>query len=230
MKLKPFKIRCSAIGKIMTNPKSKTATLSVTCMSYLDQWIKEQIYGIEKEIKSKYLDKGLIMEDNSIDFIAEHLDLGMLIKNIEHYENDFITGTPDIIIPGYTIDAKNSWDPFTFPLLATEIPNKGYIWQLQGYMALTDRPTAKLIYTLMDTPIHLIRKEAYYYARDNGYDEASEDMIEAFIKRMTYPDIDPKHKIKIFDITRDDSAIKAVEERVIECRKYIDATIINLNL
>ena len=41
--MKEFKIRCSAIGKIMTNPRSKTETLSKTTKTYLEEWSKEQI-------------------------------------------------------------------------------------------------------------------------------------------------------------------------------------------
>ena len=38
----PFKIRCSAIGQIMTNSRKK-GELSKTTQSYLDLWIKEKI-------------------------------------------------------------------------------------------------------------------------------------------------------------------------------------------
>ena len=50
-----FKCRASALGKLMTNPRSKSETLSQTTKSYLEEWVKEQIYGIKKQINSKYL-------------------------------------------------------------------------------------------------------------------------------------------------------------------------------
>ena len=56
--MKEFKIRCSAIGKIMTNARSKTETLSKTTKTYLEEWSKEQIYKRKKEVFSKYIDKG----------------------------------------------------------------------------------------------------------------------------------------------------------------------------
>jgi len=36
MQIKPFKVRCSAIGHIMTNSRSKTETLSETAKTYCD--------------------------------------------------------------------------------------------------------------------------------------------------------------------------------------------------
>ena len=78
--------------------------------------------------------KGLIVEDNSIDLIAEVLGYGMLFKNEQYFEDDHLTGTPDIIIPkkDTVIDAKSSWDIFTFPLFDTSVPNMDYWWQGQG--------------------------------------------------------------------------------------------------
>jgi len=221
-----FKIRCSAIGQIMTNAKSKNETLSKTTISYLDNWIKEQLYHRKKEFTSKYTDKGLIMEDNSIDLISEHYGYDLLIKNEKQYENEFLKGTPDVIINSQklVIDVKNSWDCFTFPLMENEIPTKGYYWQLQGYMALLGFDKASLIYTLTDTPVHLIEKEAAYYSKDNGLD--INDVIEEFVEKMTYSHLPDKLRIKRFDIARNNEDIKKIEKRVQECNEYIN----NLNI
>ena len=42
-----LKIRCSAIGKIMTNARSKSEVLSKTCKSYLPELAIEEMYGIK---------------------------------------------------------------------------------------------------------------------------------------------------------------------------------------
>ena len=52
-----FKCRASALGHLMTNARSKSETLSQTTKSYLQEWYKEQIYGVKKQIKSKYIEK-----------------------------------------------------------------------------------------------------------------------------------------------------------------------------
>jgi len=218
--MKDFKIRCSAIGSIMTEPKNKKDFLSKTAQTYCQTWCKEQLYNRKKEFSNKYTQKGNIVEDNSIDFVAEYLNLGMLIKNEQHFENDFLTGTPDVVLKDLLIDVKNSWDVFTFPLFDTECPNTDYYWQAQGYMALTGKNSYKLIYTLIDTPENLIESEMRKYCFQNGIEQDDADYKEWFDK-MTYKDIPNDLKIKIFEIQRNDEDIKRIENRVVECRLYI---------
>jgi hypothetical protein len=218
--MKEFKIRCSAIGKIMTNARSKTETLSKTTISYLEEWTKEQIYSRRKEIFSKYLDKGNAVEVDSLDFIKTHLNYKQLEKNEESFENDFLTGTPDAILDDHIIDVKNSWDCFSFPLFFNSIPNKDYYYQAQGYMALTGIDRYKLIYTLMDTPEDLIQRE--YFG------DQSTDLVE-FASKYKYSDIEPQYRIKVFDIYRNDEDIENIYNRVDECRQYINSLRLDLN-
>ena len=214
--METFKIRASAAGQIMTKKWGKT------CENYCKMWVKEQIYNRKKRIESKYMQKGNEVEDFSIDFIAEYLDLGFLLKNEEHFTDEFFTGTPDVILNELIIDAKNSWDFSTFPLLDKVAPNIDYVFQAQIYMHLTGRKKYKLIYTLMDTPLHLIEKDAYYWCKNNGYDELDSDVYKRFVKENTYADIPDNHKIKIFDIDYDAEIIEAIQNRVKECRIYIN--------
>lgn len=228
MEIKPFKIRCSAIGNIMTNPRSKTELLSETTKTYCKDWLKGQIYNRQKEFSNKFTEKGNIVEDASLDFIAKQLDLGMLIKNEQHFENEFMRGTPDAILPDYVIDVKNSWDCFTFPLFDNEIENNGYYYQLQGYMALTGLKKAKLIYCITDTPENLIERECKYWCLKNGY-EMDIDIYNQFYNKMTFGDIEDRFKIKIFDIEFDENIIKDIEKRVFDCQLYINELVSNLS-
>lgn len=225
--MKEFKIRASACGQIMTNPRAKkdieAGVLSQTAKTYCETWLKEQLYNRKKDFSSKYTDKGNICEDNSLDFIAQQLEYGMLIKNEKHLDNHIMTGTPDVILKDLIIDVKNSWDNFTFPLFEIDVPDKNYYWQAQCYMYLTGKAQYKLIYVLSDTPTNLIEKEAYYWCKDNGYDELDIDVYKQFIRKMTYNDIDDKLKIKVFNIERNNEDISKIEKRVIECRNYIES-------
>ena len=197
MQLKEFKIRCSKIGDIMTNPRSKSEKLSVTCKTYLQNWVKEQIYGTEKVIKSKYLTKGIEVEQLSIDYYADERSLGFVLKNEDYFSNDFMEGTPDLLIPDEVLEFKSSWDCFTFPLFDTEI-DKAYWMQIQGYLHLTGRKHGKLVYTLQNTPDEL------------EWDEP-----------VDYSNISSEFRIKEFPVEYDQDFIKQVEQRVIECREYI---------
>jgi hypothetical protein len=213
---KTFKIRASAAGQIMG-----IKALGKTGENYCENWVKEQLYKRRKEFGNKYTEKGLIMEDTSIDFVADELGYGFLAKNEKFLENDFFTGTPDIILNDHVIDVKNSWDCFTFPLFDKELPNKDYFYQAQVYLALTGLSKYKVIYTLTDTPMHLIEKEAYFYCKNNGYDELEPEILDEFIEKMTYSDIPNSLKIKVFEIEKCEETIDKLKNRVIECRNYI---------
>ena len=205
----------------MTNSRKK-GELSKTTQSYLDLWIKEKIYDRRKQIQSKYLDKGNMCEDESIKFISQYLGMKGLVKNEMLFTDEYMTGTPDLIIKGedlkyadsdLVIDVKNSWDFSTFPLFYDNVPNKDYYYQAQGYMNLTGAKHYKLIYTLMNTPESLVEKE-YKFSDAIDYDE--------FAKHYNYDNVDNKYRIKVFDIKRDDEVIEQINQRVIECRDYID--------
>ena len=199
--MKEFKIRPSSCGKIMTSSRKK-GELSKTTQSYVDEWLKEQIYGRRKQLDNKYLDKGNDVENESIDYIWQSLNLGKLSKNEKTYENEFMIGTPDIVTKDLVIDVKNSWDCFTFPLFDKEIPNKDYYYQLQCYMHLTGKKKAKLIYTLMNTPEDLIPKWDFF--------------------NHNYDDIEARYRIKVFDIEYNEDVVKEIENRVKAIREHIE--------
>lgn len=202
MNLENFKIRASAAGKLMTSPRSKSETLSETTKTYAKEWLTEKIYGFRKEIKSKYIYKGLVMEDEAIDKAIEWLDLSFAIKNEQFYENDFITGTPDLIVDGVVYDIKCSWDAYTFPIFETEIPNKDYFYQLQCYMHLTGCTKAVLTYVLLNTP------EEVVFETPQNYDE-----------------LDKQYRIKTFNIDYDETVINTLIERVKATREYLTTLI-----
>lgn len=203
-----------------TNP-----VLPKTLTSYCDTWIKEQLYSRRKEFRSKYTDKGNIVEDNSLDFIGEQIG-EILVKNEESFEDEYKTGTPDALPVGLVVDAKSSWDCFTFPLFMEE-PDPDYYGQGQVYMDLTGVHKYKLCYTLMDTPDHLIEREAAYYLRENGYGflEDNEDILQEFKDKMTYGEIPDELRIKVFDFEYDPEYIKELHKRVELCRGYINEKI-----
>ena len=218
-----FKIRCSAIGQIMTNPRSKSETLSKTAKTYCETWLKEQLYNRKHEIRSKYLTKGIEAEQDSIELLGRHMDK-MLIKNEQHESNDYMTGTPDIVLSNSIIDVKSSWDCFTFPKFETEI-DKNYEWQLQGYMELFDKGRAMLVYCLVDTPEDLIDREIRYQFDDEIIDV---EKYEEARQRYIYSDLPDSMRIKTFHVGRDQSKADAIRERVDLCREYIDSLINNI--
>ena len=134
-----MKVRCSQIGKIMTNPRKSGEVLSQTAKTYVQDLVLLEKYGIRKEFSSRYTDKGNEVEELSIALVNEVLNYKFIYKNDEHFNNDWVTGTPDVNTDEVLIDVKSSWDASTFPFFETEIPNKDYYFQLQGYMWLTGK-------------------------------------------------------------------------------------------
>jgi len=148
--MKQFKLRASAAGTLV--PNGKGSLISVGGKTYLKEWVISQLYGVERQIKSKYIDKGVMMEDEAIDFVVRTLDLQFTIKNEKRFEDEFFTGEPDMLTDEYVDEIKNSYDCFSFPLFETEIPNPDYFFQVQIYMHLTGKRKARLHYVLLDTP------------------------------------------------------------------------------
>jgi len=162
-----MKIRCSSLGKIMTNSKSKGEVLSQTAKTYLKELALEEKFGIKKDFSSRYTDKGNTQEDIAIEMASQVLNLPFALKNTEYFENDFVKGTPDLILEDEIIDIKCSWDGTTFPWFEDELPNKDYFWQLVGYMWLTGKYKSRVVYCLVDTPEDIVLDEIRRVAWSN---------------------------------------------------------------
>ena len=219
--MKEFKARCSSLGKIFTNPRSKAESISETTKTYLEEWMVEQKFGIRKEISSKYLEKGLEMEDTAIQEYAKLFNVDA-VKNDEWFENDYITGTPDIILDNKIVDIKCSFSAFTFPMFDTELKNKAYEYQLQGYMYLTGKTEAEIAYFLLNSPEGVIQSEAkkIMYAEALGQ-EWLDILVEEVREAHSYDHIDIKDRCKIFKVERDEAIISEIKNRVENCRDYV---------
>ncbi len=225
--IKPFKIRCSSLGTLMAGPigasesqlkfiremdlraKPMTAIqkekyskalhahrnpeLPQGAKTLCESWLKEQLYGQRIEYSNKYTSKGWDVEDESIQYLDESY-----IKNEEFFEDEYMCGTPDIILDDMIRDVKNSWDYSTFPLFDTKLPEQNYYWQIQGYMELCDKEKGSIDYMLMDTP--------------------DDD-------RLTYKHLGRPLRIKSFAVDRNPELMKDVAYRVDLCREYIESIV-----
>jgi hypothetical protein len=220
-----YKFRSHAGGRLMTDPRSKTEKLSETTKSYLLECYIDMVYGRKKEIHSKYITKGLEVEEDSLTLYSR-VNKRPFNKNQERMENDFICGTPDIILADRVIDIKSSWSIHTFFDAKSDGINKNYFWQLQCYMALTGKEKATLAYCLVDTPLMLIEDEKRKLAyRMGAITNESPDYLaacEEIEKNMTFQDIPIKERVFEIEVTRDDEAIEKLYNRIELCREYLD--------
>jgi len=220
-----MKIRCSAIGKIMTSPKSKGEVLSQTTKTYLQELAIEEIYGIRKEFSSRYTDKGNEVEDLSIALCNDVLDLGFIYKNEEHFTNDWITGTPDVNTNEILLDVKSSYDATTFPFFDLELTNKMYLYQMHGYMWLTGKEESLLCYCLIDTPLQIVEDEIRREHWKASLIEESLD-LRAFVQsKHTFGHIPKEKRLKTFKIAKDEKVIEDIKTRIELCREYYNELI-----
>jgi hypothetical protein len=196
-----LKIRASSLADIMTDPKGKDETLSVGAKTAITKQAKEFVYGYDEKFSSKYTEKGLLVEDQSIELLNSVFFTNYK-KNAERKTNDWLTGEADLVTPNSIIDIKTSWSLATFPCLAAEGENKTYEWQLRAYMMLWDLDQAQIAYCLVNTPDHLI-----------GYEDKALHQVEH---------IAPELRVTLLNYTRDKALEDKIKLKVDEARKYYD--------
>jgi len=197
MENKIFRMRASQSGLLLTNGKDDLK-LGASMITYLKKWFAEQKSGVRDEIDSKYFRKGNMCEDEAIDICADRFGLGILEKNMVHFNDEHFNGTPDVITDEFVIDTKCSWDYVTFLDAITSPINKDYEAQLQVYMHLTGIKKAKLVYVLLDTPA-----EANY-----GND-------------IFYSHMPINERFYSFDLEYDPTMIEQMQNKVNNCKIFL---------
>jgi hypothetical protein len=213
-------VRCSSLGKLMTEPRSKSEVLSQTAKSYIEDLFNELEFGYRKEFSSRYTDKGLEMEDEAIQFASEQFDWEFVVKNTERFTNDYITGEPDINTDNLLADIKCSWSLDTYPMFEADLKNKDYYWQLQGYMWLTGKTEAELVYCLMNTPLQIVDDEVRRAHWKAGLIDEDIDLRHEVQLKHNYDNIPSKLRVKRYIVERDDKAIEKIIEKVEIAREY----------
>ena len=222
--MKDILFRCSALGDIMTEPRSKSEEFSKTAMKRaVEAYIIAKYDRKPKDIISDAIRKGLMVEDDAIDILAR-VDGKLYLKNEERFSNDYITGTPDIVSDDI-VDIKSSWDIFTYFASKFEY-DKDYWWQLQGYMALTGKTKARLAYVLCDTPDVMIEsmKRKAWYDLGSPFDDTTSGRIGLEIERNSKYDLPDAERVHIHHLDFDNDAIERVYQRVADLRLWLGRT------
>lgn len=235
--------RKSGIGKPLTanmeielaglQQKKDFPELPTGAKTYCKKWLKETLYRRRTEISSKYIQKGNACEEDGFTLAATQLNLGMVFKNTLRRKNTHIEGEWDLLVDGTVYDNKASWSLDTFPMFETK-PDADYVWQLQGYMDLTEAERAVLAYTLNDAPIEMLydairwvdchRERAKIVNNmvftEKGWEQARAKLFDTVFDWQFIP-IPDSERIKTFAVARDNAAIGNIYHRVNMCRSYI---------
>ena len=157
-----IKFRASALSEIMTDAKEKNEALSKGAKTALEKMAKEFVYGYNELISGKYMDKGIIVEDESI-ALYNSVFFTDYRKNTERKTNNWVTGECDIFTGSKIIDIKSSWSIATFPATqesaAKQAKEAGYDWQGRAYMMLWDVDCFEVAFCMVNTPDELIKYE-----------------------------------------------------------------------
>jgi hypothetical protein len=218
--MKELLFRCSSLGKLMIDPRTKSEKLSETAKSYIQDLFKERELGIYKEFSSRYTDKGLEMEDEAIQFASEVLNWDFVVKNTTRFNNEWITGEPDINTDSLLADIKCSWNGSTFPLFDETLKNKDYYYQLQGYLMLTGHDTSELVYCLMSTPLQIVEDEIRRQHWKLNLIEEDLEVRDAVQKMHNFDHIPNELRVKRFIVEKDEAAQQKIKERVEVARDY----------
>lgn len=221
-----YKERSSAVGQIMTNARSKNEVLSKTAKTRIQDKLLEDLFGIKKDFWSKYTTKGIEQENKSIILFERVSGLFGVSKNEESFENEYLTGTPDIITDNEIIDIKTSWSGSTFPWFDTELQNKDYYYQLLVYMALTGRKKGRVVYCLVDASEDMIQDEIRrecWKQKIIDIDSKEAYKIESKVReQMTFNNVPEALRIKQFEVEFNQDVYEAIVERVEVCREYYE--------
>lgn len=194
--------RCSSIGKLMTEPKTlKEGPLSVGAKTYIRSLVAQEVFGVDFEITSKEMDKGIMVEHDGIALLNRVRGLN-LVKNTERRKNSWITGEADLFDASNSRghDIKCPWSVATFPILPADCEDKVYEWQARGYMWLWDADEWEVNYTLISTPEELVRYEP---------------------QTMHFVDHIPEHlRLTSWTIKRDSEKESAMIEKIKAAREY----------
>lgn len=227
-------IRSSSVGYLMTEPVTKAdkeaGLLSKTAKSHLIEIYIREKYGRRKDVQTKQMRKGVEVEDDAIELLAQSLGRP-LSKNTERFSNNFITGHPDVLDlteAGLKVwDVKSSYDLFTFLGNIPDKLNSQYYWQLQSYMWLTGATESCIAYCLINTPFGIIEQEkkSLLYKMNVISDESPEYVLEAakLELNMMFDDIDQKERLLLFPVQRNDEDIELIKEKVAKARVFLES-------
>jgi len=215
----------------MTEPKLKAdkeaGNLSETTKTYVRElWLKHN-FGYKDVFMVDEIMKGFLCEQDSMTLTQNVLGGELRSKNLKQFENDYIIGTPDVILSNVVEDVKSSWSIKTFMEAEQE---KAYWWQGQCYMALTGIKNYRLIYCLNSTPEHLVTNERQRFFYKFQCDEEN-PMLKTIYEQIelnhNYDSIPEKDRIKIFEFEYDHEAIMSLYDKIEKARIYYKSLKLN---
>ena len=225
----------------LTKKKKGIDELPSGAITKLEEIFNHVFWGRRKLIYNKYLEKGNMNEEDSLDLYSQ-VDGISYWKNDEFFDNGLVCGTPDNITEELLRDIKSNYEFDTFQ--KAEMTSL-YSWQIKSYLWLTGKINGELCYALVNSPAHRIEAERKSLWFSMGMPDEDEDRwIEAASQlernhifdiakfKQDFPGFDlvtpiwsfdiPKHmRVKRFQVTLEDSDIEHMKRRSEMCKKWL---------
>lgn len=212
----------------MCDPRDKKAKeageLGQTAKTFIEEmWLHDK-YGFYEEVQTDEMRKGLLCEQDAMELVQKVYGGEFRTAYGKQLANDYIKGTPDIVLSTHIEDIKTSWSLKTF-FNAELLP--AYYAQGQGYMELTGRKKYKVIYCLVPTPAALLDGEYKRIEWRFKGDENNPDFQKAVTQfgrnNECIHDIPIDKRIKIFEFDYDAEYIKKLYSQIEKARKYYES-------
>lgn len=202
-------------------PLTEIPNLSEGCKTYLCDIYTAVKFGRTEDIKSKYMQKGLHMEEDAITLYS--LFCGeMFTKNKERKNNGWVEGECDLDVDGFIGDTKVNWTAFQFTRTVVKPTSRNYKWQIKIYCWLFNKPFGKLIYCLLNTPEHLVVAEEKKLMYDwLGTKEEYLEACKEIRLNHDYSDVPIEERVREYRIDYSEADAEMIKKRVEECRWYL---------
>jgi len=155
------------------------------------------------------------------DLVTQGLEGGFRSRYNTKLQNDYVIGTPDIVIQDCVEDIKTSWNLKTF--FNAEL-SKMYFAQAQCYMWLTGKEKYRLIYALVPTPQSMVLNECEKLVYKYGKNYDNEDYIAECqqIQRNNdlIKEIPTEKRVKVFAFDYEPEYIETLKIKIEKAREY----------
>lgn len=210
------------LGALLEKEKSGVTIGKTTESFVLAMWLERE-FGYKEDVMTDEMLKGLLCEQDSLGLVKKVLGGEFRAKNTKRFRNDFIEGTPDIVLKKEDVieDVKSSYNLRTF----TEADLiKSYYWQGQGYMWLTGKKKYRLMYCLVPTPEEIVteQKKRWYFKfncdeSNPHYQEVSEQIDHNNNLIAKLPAV---CRIKVFEFDFEPDKVELLKGKIEAARKY----------
>jgi hypothetical protein len=198
--------------------------LSKSAKSFLIRRYVIEKYYRDYDAAPLQMVKGAKVEVDSLKFFCD-VTGEKYRKNKKSFQNNHLIGTPDVVERDFVIEVKSSWDIFTFLKNVNNDVNVQYYWQLQGYLSLTDKFAAELVYCLISTPDDIIEEEYNRLTFKNPSilrkPKLLKGLRDSLYFNMRFDDIPKEDRILRFSVERNEDDIARIHKKVEQSRAFL---------